>query len=98
MPSMTSLFQLRIASCGYWSRVLICYALFSFLFACIMFWYEFQALVSSLETKIQETEQKFEETSALSEERLKKILEAESNIVESESKLMHLKTSMQRFI
>lgn len=63
-----------------------------------MFWYKFQALLSSLETQIQETEKKFEDKSALSEERLKKILEAESKIAESEAKLIDLKTSMRRFL
>ncbi|KAG6503601.1 hypothetical protein ZIOFF_035917 [Zingiber officinale] len=53
------------------------------------------ALLSSLETQIQETEKKFEDKSALSEERLKKILEAESKIAESEAKLIDLKTSMR---
>ncbi|XP_042388803.1 myosin-6-like [Zingiber officinale] len=54
-----------------------------------------KALLSSLETQIQETEKKFEDKSALSEERLKKILEAESKIAESEAKLIDLKTSMR---
>lgn len=50
-----------------------------------------QELVSSLETKIDETEKKFEETSKLSEERLKQAMDAESIIVK-------LKTSMHRFV
>jgi len=50
-----------------------------------------QALVSSLEQKIDETEKKFEETSKLSEERLKQALDAESKVVK-------LKTAMQRSI
>lgn len=50
-----------------------------------------QALLSSLEHKIDETERKYEETNKLSEERLKQALEAESKIIE-------LKTAMQRFI
>ena len=49
-----------------------------------------QALVSSLESKIDETERKFEESNRLSEERLKQATEAESKIIE-------LKTAMQRF-
>lgn len=52
---------------------------------------KFQALVTSLEKKIDETEKKFEETSRVSEERLKQALEAESKIVE-------LKTAMHRLL
>ena len=48
-----------------------------------------QALVSSLETKIDETEKRYEETNKLSDERLKQAMEAESKIVQ-------LKTTMQR--
>ncbi|KAM7462300.1 hypothetical protein LguiA_030421 [Lonicera macranthoides] len=50
---------------------------------------ELRALVSSLETKIDETEKKYEEANKLSEERLKQALEAES-------KLIQLKTDNQR--
>ncbi|XP_023539621.1 myosin-7-like isoform X1 [Cucurbita pepo subsp. pepo] len=50
---------------------------------------ELKALVSSLESKIDETERKFEESNRLSEERLKQATEAESKIIE-------LKTAMQR--
>lgn len=50
-----------------------------------------QALVSSLEKKIDETEKKYEETNKLSEERLKQALEAESKIIQ-------LKTNMQRCV
>ncbi|KAL0305152.1 UNVERIFIED_CONTAM: Myosin-6, partial [Sesamum angustifolium] len=46
-------------------------------------------LVSSLETKIDETEKRYEETNKLSEERLKQAMEAESMIVK-------LKTNMHR--
>ncbi|OAY68635.1 Myosin-8, partial [Ananas comosus] len=46
-------------------------------------------LVTTLETKINETEKEYEETSRLSEERLKKAMEAESKIIE-------LNNSMQR--
>ncbi|KAG8389131.1 hypothetical protein BUALT_Bualt02G0197300 [Buddleja alternifolia] len=48
-----------------------------------------KALVSSLETKIDETEKKYEETNQLSQERLKQAMEAETIIVK-------LKTSMHR--
>lgn len=48
-----------------------------------------QALVSSLEKKINETEKKYEDTNKLSEGRLKQALEAESKIIQ-------LKTNMQR--
>ncbi|KAJ4955072.1 hypothetical protein NE237_011855 [Protea cynaroides] len=48
-----------------------------------------QALVSTLEKKIDETEKKYEETNKLSEERLKQALDAESKIIQ-------LKTAMQR--
>lgn len=50
-----------------------------------------QAMVSSLEKKIDETERKYEETNKLSEERLKQALDAELKIIE-------LKTAMQRFL
>lgn len=50
-----------------------------------------QALVSSLEKRIDETEKKYEETSRISEERLKQALDAESKIIE-------LKTSMQKLV
>lgn len=50
-----------------------------------------QAMVSSLEKKIDETEKKFEETSKISEERLKQALEAET-------KMIQLKTAMQRWL
>lgn len=50
-----------------------------------------QALVSSLEKKIDDTEKKYEETNKLSEERLKQALEAESKIIQ-------LKTNMQRYV
>lgn len=49
-----------------------------------------QAMVCSLEKKIDETEKKFEETNKISEERLKQALEAESKIIK-------LKTAMQRW-
>lgn len=49
-----------------------------------------QAMVSSLEKKIDEAERKYEETNRLSEERLKQALDAETKIIE-------LKTAMQRF-
>lgn len=58
-------------------------------FVCHSGYEQVQALVSSLENKIDETEKKFEESNRLSEERLKQALEAESKIIE-------LKTSMQR--
>lgn len=48
-----------------------------------------QAMVSSLEKKIDETEKKYEEASKISEERLKQALDAESKIIQ-------LKTAMQR--
>lgn len=50
-----------------------------------------QALVSSLEKRIDETEKKYEETSKLSEDRLRQALEAESKIIQ-------LKTDMQRLL
>ncbi|KAG6469013.1 hypothetical protein ZIOFF_073710 [Zingiber officinale] len=49
-----------------------------------------KALLSSLETKIDETEKKFEETSRISEERLKKAMDAETKIIQ-------LNNSVQRF-
>nr|AKT94863.1 Myosin XI B isoform 2 [Populus tomentosa] len=49
----------------------------------------FEAMVSSMEKKIDETEKKYEETNKLSEERPKQALDAESKIIE-------LKTTMQR--
>lgn len=49
----------------------------------------FQALVNSLEKKIDENEKKYEELSNVSEERLQQALAAESKIIE-------LKTAMQR--
>nr|XP_027093883.1 myosin-6-like isoform X1 [Coffea arabica] len=54
-----------------------------------VFSFKSQALVSSLEKKIDDTEKKYEETNKLSEERLKQAMDAESKIV-------HLKTAMQR--
>lgn len=51
--------------------------------------YASQALVNSLEKKIDESEKKYEETSRLSEERLKQALDAETKIIA-------LKTAMQR--
>lgn len=50
-----------------------------------------QAMVNSLEKKIDETEKRFEETNKLSEERLQQSLYAETKIIE-------LKTAMQRFV
>ena len=55
-----------------------------------VFSFKSQALVSSLEKKIDDTEKKYEETNKLSEERLKQTMDAESKIV-------HLKTAMQRY-
>lgn len=64
---------------------------FLHLCATVLFGYnQVQALVSTLENKIDETERKFEESNRLSEERLKQATEAESKIIE-------LKTAMQRF-
>ena len=48
-----------------------------------------QAMVSSLEKKIDDTEKKYEEANKISEERLKQALDAESKIIQ-------LKTAMQR--
>jgi myosin-5 len=50
-----------------------------------------QAMVSSLEIKIDETEKKYEEASKISEERLKQALDAETKIIQ-------LKTAMQRWV
>ena len=50
-----------------------------------------QAMVSSLEMKIDETEKKYEEASKISEERLKQALDAETKIIQ-------LKTAMQRWL
>lgn len=47
----------------------------------------FQALVGSLEQKINETEKKYEETKKMSEERLKQAIDAESLIMKLKSKL-----------
>lgn len=53
--------------------------------ACLM-----QGMVSSLETKIDETAKELQETSRISQDRLKQALEAESKVVK-------LKNAMQRY-